>query len=291
MPRAWSVCPLCGGSDHLLLWSHEPARYIEGRVVRCNRCKTMFKIPSALSKPIGEYYTTRASAEAHELDDEEYATTEFAVILDRLSAGLGHRRGRLLDLGCGAGQFMQMAQSAGFAVTGIEINETVAARARQRTGAKVFTTNLESEGIPGADYNVVAMLDVIEHVQDPLALLRCVRESLARDGRLVVFTPNHDSVIARVARNLDALSFGRIRGPVDQIFDSMHVTFFTVATLRKTLEAARFKVQTVDLIRYAPERRSEASGLTATALRALETVSPFLPGGRFRILMIAEPLH
>ncbi|HEX3430926.1 MAG TPA: class I SAM-dependent methyltransferase, partial [Rhizomicrobium sp.] len=186
---------------------------------------------------------------------------------------------------------MQMAQSAGFAVTGIEINEMVAARARQRTGAKVFTTNLESEGIPGTDYDIVAMLDVIEHVQDPLALLRCIRESLASDGRLVVFTPNHDSVIARVARKLDALSFGRIRGPVDQIFESFHVTFFTVETLRKALEAARFKVQTVDLIRYAPERRSEASGFTATALRALETVSPVLPGGRFRILMIAEPLH
>src|SRR5262249_54437670 len=156
------------------------------------------------------------------------------------------------DLGCGAGQFMRMAQAAGFSVSGVEINEMVAAKARQRTGATIFTANLESEAIPGVDYNVVAMLDVIEHVQEPVTLLERAREALADDGRLVVFTPNHDSLIVKVARRLDALSSGRIRGPVDQIFDSMHVTFFTVETLRKTLEAAHFKVQTVDLIRYAP---------------------------------------
>jgi len=292
--RSWLVCPVCRSSQHRDLWKHQPARSIDGKVVECTKCGTMFKIPDDIGKGVAEYYTderhTASYAALHDDEDHDAAMLEFKEILERVSARLSNRRGRLLDLGCGPGAFLEMAQKAGFDVSGVEINPVAAKTARQRTGGQVFTADLDVDRLPGKAWDFVTLLDLIEHVQDPVALLERTRAVLAQDGYLIVFTPNHASLIVKVARALDALSGGRFRGPIDHIFDCVHVTFFTVDTLRKAIEAAGFRVVAVDLIRYRPERRKEADVISAAALRALEFVSKFVPDGRFRTLMIGIPM-
>jgi SAM-dependent methyltransferase len=253
----------------------------------------MYKIPADVSKGVAQFYTeeeyTGDYAALHDDEDQEAAAVEFTEVLQRVLERLGPQRGRLLDVGCAAGQFMEIAKSAGFTVSGIEINPAAAETARQRTGCQVFIIDLDNEVIPEVGYDVIVMLDLIEHVQDPLALLQRARRALAKNGRLVVFTPNHGGLIVKVARALDKLSGGRLRGPIDHIFDCVHVTFFTVPSLRKTIEAAGFTLEATDLIRYRPERRKEAGGIAAAGLRMLEAVSVVVPNGRFRILTIATP--
>lgn len=181
---------------------------------------------------------------------------------------------------------MEMAQNVGFEVAGIELDAHAAIAAKARTGAAVWEKNLDIDALPFENYDAVTMLDLIEQVQDPVALLRRARDRLADGGKIVVFTPNHDSLIVKVARALERGTGGRIRRPLDHIFDCVHVTFFTVDSLALALENAGFAIEAVNFAPYRPERRGEARGLSALGLRAIETVSLHVSNGPFRMLMV-----
>ncbi len=289
--RPWLDCPLCGSKANHDLWTHRPGRSIAGRVVECDQCHTLFKIPDDLSDGVAKYYVdpkyTSDYAALHDGENHRAAAIELREVLQHTLEVLGEQRGSLIDLGCGIGQFMDMAQSAGFRVSGIEINDRAAESAKARTGASVWKCDLDVEPLPGDDYDVITMLDLIEHVQDPIALLRRANDKLTDKGKVVVFTPNHNSLIVRIGRILDKVSGGRVRDPLDRIFDCVHVTFFAVDTLRLALESAGFHIESSKLISYRPERRGEARGVSAAGLRGIEAVSKYVEDGPFRVLMIA----
>ncbi|WP_194473376.1 bifunctional 2-polyprenyl-6-hydroxyphenol methylase/3-demethylubiquinol 3-O-methyltransferase UbiG [Bradyrhizobium sp. CCBAU 51753] len=173
---------------------------------------------------------------------------ELREVLKHMIATLGPRRGKLLDFGCGIGQFAEMAQSAGFDVAGIEIDAHGAMAAKVRTGATVWEKDLDVDPLPIENYDAVTMLDLIEHVQDPVALLRRAHDRLSNGGKIIVFMPNHDSLIAKVARALESATGGRAHRPVDHIFDCVHVTFFTVDSLALALQCAGFAVEATHFV-------------------------------------------
>ncbi len=259
--------------------------------MECDQCATLFKIPDDLSDGVAKYYVdskyTSDYAALHDGEDHQAAAIELQEVLRHMLEALGEQRGSLIDLGCGVGQFMEMAQSAGFRVSGIEINDRAAESAKARTGASVWNRDLDVEPLPGENYDVITMLDLIEHVQDPMALLRRANDKLTDKGKVVAFTPNHNSLIVRVGRVLDKVSGGRVRDPLDRIFDCVHVTFFAVDSLCMALESAGFHIDLTKLIPYRPERRGEARGVAALGLRGIEAVSRYVPDGPFRVLVIA----
>lgn len=287
--RSWSHCPVCGSGAHKNLWIHRPGRSISGRVVVCTGCKTLFKIPDDLTNGVAKYYTEGRYTSAYAIHDGEnhaVAMAELREVLKHMLATFGPRRGKLLDLGCGIGRFMEMAQSAGFEVAGIEIDADAAMTAKARTGAAVWVQDLDIDPLPIENCEAITMLDLIEHVQDPVALLSRAHDRLSNGGKIVVFTPNHNSLIVKVGRALESATSGRVRHPVDNIFDCVHVTFFTVDSLALALKKAGFAVEATNFVPYRPERRGEARGLSALGLRAIETVSHHVSNGPFRILMV-----
>lgn len=104
------------------------------------------------------------------------------------------RRGaRLLDVGCGSGEFVARARLLGWEAEGIDTDGAAVAAGRA-FGLPLSTTPLEelAETIRGT-VDVVTMSHVIEHVADPVGLLRAARTVLTRSGTLWLVTPNLDS--------------------------------------------------------------------------------------------------
>ena len=95
---------------------------------------------------------------------------------------------RLLDVGCGNGEFLARMREVGWTVVGHDLDPKAAAATRGQ-GIEVVLGPLDRGAFDG-QFDVVTLSHVIEHVHDPIALLRTCRELLAPGGKLWIATPN-----------------------------------------------------------------------------------------------------
>ena len=166
-----------------------------------------FKIlsqPDRLSQAYGEEYASAEMSEKYMLSDPSRAF--FRKVLGGIGITPGTSRPRLLDIGTGLGALVEEAQKLGYEAEGVDHCEPLVQKARAR-GLRVHCKPVEELGA-GGNFDVVTMLDVIEHVTEPLKLLATARRLLKPGGRLVVYTPNHRSAIVLLARFLDKLGIG-----------------------------------------------------------------------------------
>jgi len=108
--------------------------------------------------------------------------------------------GRLLDIGCAKGEFLSVAQRH-FEVQGVEVSLTALERARATLGARVFAGEVLEARFPGETFDVITLFSTVEHLHDPVAVLRECRRLLREGGILVVKTPNFSSLNRRVLRS------------------------------------------------------------------------------------------
>ncbi|MHC4946142.1 MAG: class I SAM-dependent methyltransferase [Planctomycetota bacterium] len=106
----------------------------------------------------------------------------------------GVRPGRLLDVGCGDGAFLARMSGLGWAVEGIEFDSEAADHARDKHGHTVHQGRLESSRFPENLFDAVTMNHLIEHVHDPVSLMKESYRILKPGGRLIVVTPNAGSM-------------------------------------------------------------------------------------------------
>jgi SAM-dependent methyltransferase len=134
------------------------------------------------------------------MDDPGYEASRAprALQAERLLQSVRRYRpgGRLLDIGAGSGILVEVATRLGYGAEGIEPSEWMV-RSAAAHGLKIQAGILPHEEITGP-YDVVTLVDVIEHVSDPVELLVQAGTVLASDGIGLVITPDVASVAARV---------------------------------------------------------------------------------------------
>jgi SAM-dependent methyltransferase len=101
--------------------------------------------------------------------------------------------GRLLDVGCGNGSMLQRLSEFGWQVEGVDFDPDAVQQARAR-GLSVRLGALHDQAYPDERFDAITMSHVVEHVHDPLALLRECHRILTAGGRLALVTPNADSL-------------------------------------------------------------------------------------------------
>jgi SAM-dependent methyltransferase len=107
--------------------------------------------------------------------------------------------GRILDIGCATGFFLERARAAGFDCYGVEVSGYSSAVARAALGQeRIFTGVVETCPFAGASFDVITMFDLFEHVRDPLNTLCAAHRLLRDDGIVVIMTPDIESPTARL---------------------------------------------------------------------------------------------
>ncbi len=139
--------------------------------------------------------------------------------------------GTLLDIGCGAGTYLSRVRELGWEVVGVDLSPQAAQTAREAYGIAVHVGTLEEAKFPDGSFAVVTMTHLIEHVPDPLALLRECYRILQPGGRLIVTTPNFSGMASRL--------FGQDWFGLEP---PRHLSLFTPSTLRRCTELAGFLV-------------------------------------------------
>ena len=107
--------------------------------------------------------------------------------------------GKVLDVGCSAGYFVEAALDRGFDATGLEPSTWLCERARERVGSeRVLQGTFEVTSLEGSSFDAVTMWDVLEHVPDPLSFLRRAWGVLRPGGVLLLNVPARDTWMARL---------------------------------------------------------------------------------------------
>jgi SAM-dependent methyltransferase len=98
--------------------------------------------------------------------------------------------GRLLDVGCGDGHFLNRMAQQGWEGTGIDFDAGAVENGRKKYGLDLIAADFQTASFSSSGFDAVTMTHVIEHVPDPVACLDKCRQLLKPGGRLVVSTPN-----------------------------------------------------------------------------------------------------
>ena len=143
------------------------------------------------------------------------------------------RDGRLLEVGCGNGAFIQEVSELGWKAEGLDVDPGAVEAARSK-GLPVKLGSLEESRYPDGYFDAICMCHVIEHVHDPVRLFRECFRVLKPGGRLCLVTPNAQSFYRR--------SFGDSWFALEP---PRHLHIFTVNTLRILLQKAGFRAARV----------------------------------------------
>ena len=181
-------------------------------VIACNVCGFRHVVPlpdaRALEDAYREAYYTQEKPTflAHAGEDEGWATLGYRDRLESFESLLPRERRRLLDIGCGPGFFLRCAKERGWTVQGLEPSRQAADHAR-RLGLDVIEDFFNARtGAALARYDVVHLNNVLEHVPNPLEMVRLARDRLTPSGVLCLNVPNDFTPFqasARAALSLD----------------------------------------------------------------------------------------
>jgi 2-polyprenyl-3-methyl-5-hydroxy-6-metoxy-1,4-benzoquinol methylase len=251
-------CPLCGSTGTVKYpavsdrWFGSPGQW---RISWCAHCVLAWLNPRPIEEDLGklysEYYThsverrKRLQSWRSQMKQDVLARqfgypasgrassiwrplTRSALFRERVGASVmwlpRKEEGRLLDVGCGNGEFLATMRSLGWEVHGVEPDADAAAAARGLLGDSVVHGLLGDSGYPPRSFDAIVLSHVIEHVSDPAGFLLECRDLLKPTGTLSVLTPNVEGWGSRLFKE-------RWRG----LEPPRHIHVFSVTSLRKLL--------------------------------------------------------
>jgi 2-polyprenyl-3-methyl-5-hydroxy-6-metoxy-1,4-benzoquinol methylase len=262
-------CPVCGALDFTSIYDdvHDPITLDSFRVVECCACGVAFTMPRPAS--LDRYYP------------REYRA--FGSLVTRVLSSLYDLRvsrwvrcqpkgASVLEVGCGPGLMLAAFHRRGWRVLGIERDERSAETARRALGLEIVAVPVE-ELPTDARFDLIIMFHVLEHIGDPVALLRECAKRLTPDGRLIVNVPNFLSWQSQFAGskwlNLDT---------------PRHLVHFTPLTLAETMKRAGLTVIEIsfaslehDPYGWVESTLNRLTGRSNTLTRFLMGLDPFGP--------------
>lgn len=195
-----TVCYLCRKSTQLFLHKNGYDVYA---CPSCGLKSTKLTVPYA--QFIKKFYTagyftgvSSAGAYSNYALDKPYITRTMGKFIAALK-GILPPPARLLDIGCAYGYFVELALAAGYDAYGIDASSHAATRAKQRLNGRIWEGTIGSVKFPlDTHFDIITMLDVVEHLADPRTDLRHVSRLLTDDGRVLIATGDTESRTAKL---------------------------------------------------------------------------------------------
>lgn len=224
-------CNLCGADDAEPLarrarWGEQMHNVI------CRRCGLVYASPRIDRDELDQFYRRRVYPQFLGPDGRftdrliQAATKEAAVTFRYFASAVELRDRSVLEIGCGLGHFLALCRDAGAHVQGVELDGLYADFAETEHRLPIIRSHVESVTFE-RPFDVIAMFHVVEHLEDPVALLSSVQRLLAPNGRLMIEVPN---------------LAGPWRVPPSEFFRVEHLFNFTFETLSDVLRRAGFDV-------------------------------------------------
>jgi 2-polyprenyl-3-methyl-5-hydroxy-6-metoxy-1,4-benzoquinol methylase len=220
-------CPLCLAAEAAPFYAKNG--YV---IVECAACHMRFVSPM----PPPEELTAHYQKAEYFSGENDQGYLNYADMKKALQPHFQHRlqiieaqlpqRGKILEVGCAAGYFLEEARQRGWHISGMELSQDMAHNAEQLLHIPIYTT---LAAVLDRDFDAITLWEVIEHLPDPIGTLRQLRDRLRPGGMLMLSTPNtgHWQAIRAKERWIG------YRPP-------SHLQYFTRETLADSLRRAGF---------------------------------------------------
>ncbi len=230
----YESCEMCGNeftSHYRTVIGHYSDDYFN--IEKCNNCGLLFVNPRLNIAFRNFCYKKERHLVDYFLRREKQSRSQAELVL-RILSSMDCRNGRLLEVGCGIGIFLNIASERGFHVTGVESNEHTSAYASKRHN--VICSDFYSIQLPESFFDIIVIEQTLEHLAEPLKALLKARKLLKTRGFLYIGIPSVDwlsIIIADMTSKIKRLhSFW---SPED------HLYYFNSLTVKKYLKRAGFE--------------------------------------------------
>lgn len=233
-----SACPVCNGTsfspflscqDYLI--SHKTFA-----IQACDQCGFRMTNPRPDAASIGQYYKSDAYISHNDsgggVIDTIYKRVRSYTLRSKLALinSLVKKPGRLLDMGCGTGSFLETCQAADWTVTGMEPDDDARRIASEKLNIPIAASLAD---VPTNPYDVITLWHVLEHIADLRSTVNQFHNLLSDTGSVLIAVPNSDSYDAKV--------FGAHWAAYDV---PRHLHHFTPSTIKPLFEQEGFKLVT-----------------------------------------------
>ncbi|MFI5244764.1 MAG: class I SAM-dependent methyltransferase [Gemmatimonadales bacterium] len=216
-----ALCEVCGSRDRKRLMEFRGFTYHS-----CLECTHVYVAPRVRLDLLLDL------ASHHEHDDDENDFLEIQKIFAEPICHLIRLRApgnRLLDLGFGRGHIMRLARAYGFEVYGMDSSRRLVAQLESEFGKRLNHGTLGADPIPWDSFDAIVMSHVVEHLVDPVRILRDVLAKLSPGGLLYVAVPDIESLQFRI--------FGKYWDAINPL---VHMQYFNEKSLSRLLRDAGF---------------------------------------------------
>ncbi|MFC1828292.1 class I SAM-dependent methyltransferase [Thermodesulfobacteriota bacterium] len=222
-------CPLCETDDPGVVFIKKGFQYVQ-----CNGCSMLYTNPALKEDKYQEMY--EVSQHTDEFIDilksesqRKYDENKYNYGLDIVEGLLD--QGRVLDIGCSIGVFLELAQKRDWKAYGLELNRKAYEHTIQNN-LRVENKLLSDSSFKSIKFDLLTIWDLLEHILAPKEFLSEIRSVLSDSGALLILTPNINSMAARIMHEKC------------NVFEGWaHVSLFSVETLHRILEETGFRIE------------------------------------------------
>jgi 2-polyprenyl-3-methyl-5-hydroxy-6-metoxy-1,4-benzoquinol methylase len=218
--------------------------YTKAHLVQCDSCGFVFAKPIPTLEELEKHY------EQYERNDffSPITIKRYHEILDSFEPY--RKNGRLLDVGCGIGYFLEVAKTRGWDVYGTEFTDE-AVEICDKKGINIHKGVLSIDNYEPDFFDVITSFEVIEHINNPREELRNFNTLLRKGGLVYITTPNFNSLLRY-----------RLKSDYNVIVYPEHLSYYSPNTLTKVFHLSGFK-----------KLKVQATGISLTRLRTSKGTS------------------
>jgi SAM-dependent methyltransferase len=187
-----------------------------------------------------DFYSNYTSDEWTEgrLESVSYLYSFYLSLVERYAAA---GKGKMLDIGCGDGLLLQAGLDRGWQAEGYDVDKETVGRVEKRIGVPIQCGDFTGLDWQDDRYDLVTMHQVLEHLKEPLAYLKIIRNILKQGGVLFIASPDINSLSNRIKQKFERMGIKKKR--VGSYYDSdHHIVYLSPEVLKPVLTSLGFKV-------------------------------------------------
>ena len=233
-------CNLCGNTKYTIIY---PGNYrgekeyfisdnkvgLHQEIIKCSRCGLIFVNPDNIDpNNVQKLYQDQPHDNIYSREEQGRCLT-FENCLKRIEA-ITQRPGKMLDIGCASGVFLNISRKRNWEPYGIEPSSEAVNEAKSKYNISVVRGGIESSSFADSSLDAITMFDVIEHTVNPKEIVKFVHGVLKKKGVLLIVTPDINSILSKI-----------LKEKWHAILPS-HLFYFTKKSLSELLETGGFRI-------------------------------------------------